>query len=62
MRFRPHAIRHSYALFVLKTTKDLEVVRRLLSRSDYKWLRVYLNYIQEELAEERTGAFDALEE
>jgi len=27
-RIRPHAIRHSYAVAVLKTTKNLEAVRR----------------------------------
>jgi len=59
---RPHSIRHSYALFVLKTTKDLEVVRRLLGHSDYKWLRVYLNYTQEDLADELSKAFEALED
>jgi len=62
MKFRPHAIRHSYALFVLKTTKDLEAVRRLLGHSDYKWLRVYLNYTQEDLAEELARAFEGLED
>jgi len=62
MKIRPHAIRHSYALFVLKNTKNLEVVRRLLGHSDYKWLRVYLNYTQEDLAEELARAFDALED
>jgi len=62
MRFRPHAIRHSYALFVLKNTKNLEVVRRLLGHSDYKWLMVYLNYTQEDLADELSRAFEALED
>jgi len=57
MKFRPHAIRHSYALFILKTTRDLEVVGRLLGHSDYKWLRVYLNYTQEDLAEELARSF-----
>lgn len=47
VKLRPHAIRHSYAIFILKKTKDLEAVRRLLGHSDYKWLKYYLNYIQE---------------
>jgi len=47
IKLRPHAIRHSYAIFILKKTKDLEAVRRLLGHSDYKWLKYYLNYIQE---------------
>jgi len=60
-RIRPHAIRHSYALFVLRATKDLEVVRRLLGHSDYKWLKVYLNYTQEDLASELEKAFREVE-
>ena len=60
-KVRPHAIRHSYAIFVLKTTKDLEAVRRLLGHSDYKWLKAYLEYTQEDLAEELEKAFTRLE-
>ena len=48
-RIRPHAIRHSYAVFILKHTRDLEAVRRLLGHADYKWLKVYLDYTQEDL-------------
>jgi len=60
-RIRPHALRHSYAIFILKSTKDLEVVRRLLGHSDYKWLKVYLDYTQEDLAQELEKAFRELE-
>jgi len=61
MKFRPHAIRHSYALFILKNTKDLEAVRRLLGHADYKWLKTYLDYTQEDLADELEKAFSNLE-
>jgi len=61
-RIRPHALRHSYAVFILKHTKDLEVVRRLLGHSDYKWLKVYLDYTQEDLAAELEKAFREAED
>ena len=51
-RIRPHAIRHSYAIAVLKATKNLEVVRRLLGHADYSTLKVYLDLTQEDLEEE----------
>ena len=59
-KIRPHAIRHSYAIFVLKHTRDLEAVRRLLGHSDYKWLKVYLNYTQEDLRSRLEEAFESL--
>jgi integrase len=58
MRVRPHAFRHAYALQVLKTTKDLEIVRRLLGHSDYKHLKYYLDYTQEDLADELSKALN----
>ena len=42
-RIRPHAIRHSYAIAVLKTTKNLEAVRRLLGHRDYSTIKTYLD-------------------
>lgn len=60
-RYRPHALRHSYAIFVLKKTKDLEALRRLLGHSDYKWLKQYLDYTQEDLAEELEKAYRTLD-
>ena len=60
-RIRPHAIRHSYAVFVLKNTRDLEAVRRLLGHSDYKWLKQYLDYTQEDLKTRLEEAFTSLE-
>ena len=56
-KIRPHALRHAYALQVLKTTKNLEVVRRLLGHSDYKHLKHYLDYTQEDLYEELEKVF-----
>ncbi|MGC9176802.1 MAG: tyrosine-type recombinase/integrase, partial [Thermoplasmata archaeon] len=55
-RYRPHAIRHSYATYIMKKTKDLEVVRRLLGHSDYAIIRAYMNYSQEDLESELRGA------
>jgi integrase/recombinase XerC len=50
-KIRPHAIRHSYATHLIKTTRDLEAVRRLLGHADYKHIKEYLNYTQEDLKE-----------
>jgi len=61
-KVRPHALRYSYAVFVLKNTKDLEAVRRLLGHQDYKWLKVYLDYTQEDLSQELEKAFRELED
>ncbi|MGC8568514.1 MAG: tyrosine-type recombinase/integrase [Nitrososphaeria archaeon] len=61
-RYRPHAIRHSYATFIMKMTKDLEVVRRLLGHTDYSVIREYMNYTQEDLEEELRSAFSKIEE
>jgi integrase/recombinase XerC len=56
-RIRPHAIRHSYATHIIKTTRDLEAVRRLLGHADYKHVKEYLNYTQEDLRELLEKAF-----
>ena len=56
-KIRPHAIRHSYATHIIKTTRDLEVVRRLLGHADYKHIKEYLNYTQEDLKELLEKAF-----
>jgi len=47
---------------VLKQTKDLKAVGRLLGHSDYKWLKVYLDYTQEDLAQELERAFREVED
>ncbi len=60
-RYRPHSIRHSYAIFILKNTKDLEALRRLLGHTDYKWLKCYLDYTQEDLEEQLTKAYRSIE-
>jgi len=56
-KIRPHAIRHSYATHIIKTTRDLEAVRRLLGHADYKHVKEYLNYTQEDLRELLEKAF-----
>jgi len=60
-RYRPHAIRHAYATFIMKKTKDLEMVRRLLGHRDYTVIREYMNYTQEDLEDELRGIFSELE-
>jgi len=59
-RIRPHAIRHSYAVAVLKATKNLEAVRRLLGHSDYSTIKVYLDLTQEDLEQELSKLFKQL--
>jgi integrase len=59
-RIRPHAIRHSYAIAVLKTTKNLEAVRRLLGHRDYSTIKTYLDMTQEDLEEELSKLFRGL--
>jgi integrase len=56
-RIRPHAIRHSYAIAVLKATKNLEAVRRLLGHSDHSTIKTYLDMTQEDLEEELSKIF-----
>ncbi len=60
-RYRPHAIRHAYATFIMKKTKDLEMVRRLLGHRDYTVIREYMNYTQEDLEDELRGVFNQIE-
>ncbi len=50
-RMRPHFFRHAYALYFLRKSKDLEALRRLLGHSDYRVLKEYLDYTQEDLEE-----------
>ena len=57
-KIRPHAIRHSYATHIIKTTRDIEAVRRLLGHADYKHVKEYLNYTQEDLKELLERAFN----
>jgi integrase/recombinase XerD len=59
-RIRPHAIRHSYAIAVLKATKNLEAVRRLLGHRDYTTIKTYLDMTQEDLEEELSKLFRGL--
>jgi site-specific recombinase XerD len=56
-RMRPHAIRHSYAVVVLKVTKNLEAVRKLLGHRDYTTIKVYLDLTQEDLEQELSKLF-----
>jgi integrase len=59
-RIRPHAIRHSYTVAVLKATKNLEAVRRLLGCHDYTIIKVYLDLAQEDLEQELDRLFKGI--
>jgi len=43
-RIRAHAFRHAFALRILETTKNLELVRKVLGHGDYKVLKAYLDF------------------
>jgi len=60
-KIRPHAFRHAYATYILKRTKDLETARRLLGHEDYRVLKVYLDYTQEDLEDTLESIFRDLE-
>ena len=60
-RKRPHAIRHAYATYILKITRNLEILRRLLGHEGYQVLKAYLDYTQEDLRDELEEAFSRLE-
>jgi len=59
-RIMPHPIRHSYAVAVLKATKNLEAVRRLLGHRDYMTIKVYLDLTQEDLEQELDRLFKGI--
>lgn len=60
-RIRPHALRHSYATFLIRKTKDLEMVRRLLGHEGYNVIKTYLNLTQEDLEPELERIFLEIE-
>jgi len=60
-RVRPHALRHSYAVFMLERTKDLGAVRALLGHSSYSWVKAYATYARKGLGQELEEAFRELD-
>jgi len=44
--FRPHALRHAFALYMLFHGKDPETVRRLLGHRDWKMVEYYVRAVQ----------------
>lgn len=48
----PHTFRHAFAIQLLKTTSDLEKVRRILGHSNYDTLKVYLDYTIEDMRDD----------
>jgi len=53
----PHTFRHAFAIRLLKTTKDLEKVRRLLGHSNYDTLKAYLDYTIEDMKDDLLRMF-----
>ncbi len=53
----PHVFRHAFAVQLLKTTKDLEKVRRLLGHSNYDTLKAYLDYTIEDMRDDLLKMF-----
>jgi site-specific recombinase XerD len=45
---------------VLKATKNLEAVRRLLSRRDYATIKIYLDLTREDLEQELDRLFKGI--
>ncbi len=48
----PHALRHSFAVYFLRNTKDVDGLRRLLGHSSYNIIKEYLRYSIEDLKDE----------
>jgi len=53
----PHVFRHAFAIQLLKTTSNMEYVRRLLGHKDYDTLKHYLNFTIEDIREEVIKVF-----
>jgi len=54
----PHVFRHAFAIQLLKTTSNMEYVRRLLGHKDYDTLKFYLNFTIEDMREEVVKVFE----
>jgi len=57
-KIRPHAIRHSFALALVRKTANLEELRRILGHSDYKHLKNYLEVTYTDTVCELQKAFE----
>ncbi|WP_457678657.1 tyrosine-type recombinase/integrase [Thermovibrio sp.] len=54
----PHSFRHAFAIQLLKTTSNMEYVRRLLGHKDYDTLKHYLDFTIEDMKEELLSMFN----
>jgi len=54
---RPHAFRHAYGTYLLRTTKDVELVRRILGHKSYHWVQEYMDYSLYDLQEDLQKAW-----
>ena len=50
--YNPHSFRHSFAMAILKETRNMEYARRLLGHSNYNTLRHYLDFTIEDIRED----------
>ena len=57
LNLHPHALRHSFAVYFLKHTKDVDGLRRLLGHSSYNVIKEYLRYSIEDLKDEFQKVF-----
>jgi len=54
----PHVFRHAFAIQLLKTTSNMEYVRRLLGHKDYDTIKHYLDFTIEDMKEDILKVFE----
>lgn len=54
----PHNLRHTFAIYYLKRTRDITKLQRILGHSDIATTTIYLRYAFEDLLESMKGAGD----
>ncbi|SNR83234.1 tyrosine-type recombinase/integrase [Desulfurobacterium atlanticum] len=54
----PHVFRHAFAIQLLKSTSNMEYVRRLLGHKDYDTLKHYLDFTIEDMKEDILKVFE----
>lgn len=54
----PHNLRHTFAIFYLKRTKDVTKLQRVLGHTDIKTTTIYLRYAYEDLLQAAKDAGD----
>ena len=54
----PHVFRHAFAIQLLKSTSNIEYIRRLLGHKDYDTLKHYLDFTIEDMREDILKVFE----